>query len=203
MEESPFLEKIEKMRMLHRILILVGSIVLLGGLFVWLVVLPEIGEISKTSKEIVVLNQQLDQAKIRARNLKKFEAEQAEVTAQFREALKLLPNKREIPSLLRTITQLGTDSHLDFLLFSPKKEKAENFYIEIPVAIKVSGTYHNVASFFDKVGRMERIVNILDVSMSPVKPLSTTLITTCDAVTYRFKGTENAATGAKKKEKKK
>lgn len=201
MEESPFLEKIEKMRMAYRVLILVGSIVLLGGLFVWLVVVPKTSEITKTEKEIATLNQRLNQARIRAKNLKKFEAEQAEVNAQFREALKLLPNRREIPSLLRTITKLGTDSHLDFLLFSPKREKTRNFYIEIPVAIKVSGTYHDVASFFDKVGQMERIVNILDVSMKPVKPLSTTLITTCNAVTYRFKGTKNATAGAKKKKK--
>lgn len=201
MKESPFLEKIEKMRMVYRALILVGSIVLLGGLFVWLVVLPKTSEIASSRKEIVTLNQRLNQARIRARNLKKFEAEQAAVTAQFQEALKLLPNQREIPSLLRTITQLGTDSNLDFLLFSPNNEKASNFYIEIPVAIKVRGTYHNVASFFDKVGRMERIVNILDVSMKPEKPLSTTLITTCNAVTYRFKGRNNATTGAKNKKK--
>jgi type IV pilus assembly protein PilO len=201
MKESPFLEKIEKMRMVYRVLILVGSIVLLGGLFVWLVVLPKTSEIASSRKEIVTLNQRLNQARIRARNLKKFEAEQAAVTAQFQEALKLLPDKREIPSLLRTITQLGTDSNLDFLLFSPNNEKASNFYIEIPVAIKVRGTYHNVASFFDKVGRMERIVNILDVSMKPEKPLSTSLITTCNAVTYRFKGTNNATTGAKNKKK--
>ncbi|MFZ0450001.1 MAG: type 4a pilus biogenesis protein PilO [Desulfatiglandaceae bacterium] len=199
MEKSPFFEKIEQMKMAYRVLILVGTIVFLGGLFIWLVVLPKTGEIAKTKKEINALNQQLVQARIRARNLKKFEAEQAEVTAQFQEALKLLPNEREIPSLLRTITQLGTDSQLKFLLFSPKKERVKNFYIEIPVAIKVSGTYHNVASFFDKVGRMERIVNILDVSMKPNKPLSTTLITTCNAMTYRFKGTMNATSGAKKK----
>jgi type IV pilus assembly protein PilO len=201
MKESPFLEKIEKMRMAYRVLILAGTVVFLAGLFVWLVVLPKTSEIAKTKKEIAVLNQKLNQARVRARNLKKFEVEQAEVTAQFREALKLLPNKREIPSLLRTITKLGTDSHLEFLLFSPKREKAGNFYIEIPVAIKVSGTYHDVASFFEKVGQMERIVNILDVSMTPKKPLSTTLITTCNAVTYRFKGMTNATTGAKKKKK--
>jgi len=201
MEESPFLEKIEKMRMAYRVLILVGSVVLLGGLFVWLVVVPKTSEITRTKKELVQLNQKLTQARIRAKNLKKFEAEQKTVNAQFREALKLLPNKREIPSLLRSITQLGTDSHLDFLLFSPKKERPKNFYIEIPVDIKVSGTYHNVVSFFDRVGKMERIVNILDVSIKPKKPLSTTLITTCKAVTYRFKGTKHAKTGAKKKKK--
>lgn len=199
MEGSPFLEKIEKVKMAYRILILVGTIVLLVGLFIWLVVLPKTTEITQSKREIETLNQRLNQARIRARNLKKFEAEQAQVATQFQEALKLLPNRREIPSLLRNITQLGTDSNLNFLLFSPQREHAENFYVEIPVAIKVSGTYHNVVSFFDKVGRMERIVNILDVSMVPEAPLSTTLITTCNAVTYRFKGNTNAKNGARKK----
>ena len=202
MEESPFLEKIEKMRMAYRVLILAGSIILLGGLFVWLVVMPKMSEIERTNKELATLHQRLSQARIRARNLKKFEAEQKMVNAQFREALKLLPNEREIPSLLRSITQLGTDSHLDFLLFSPKREHARDFYIEIPVAIKVRGNYHDVTLFFDKVGHMERIVNILDVSMKPEKSLSTRLVTTCNAVTYRFKGTEHAKAGAKKKKKK-
>ncbi len=64
--------------------------------------------------------------------------------------------------------------------------------MEIPVSIEVSGTYHNVAIFFDKVGQMERIVNILNVSMTPQKDRSTTLTTKCDAVTYRFKGDTDA-----------
>ena len=185
--------------MVYRVLILAGSIVLLGGLVIWLVVMPKTSEIKRTNKELATLHQKLSQARIRARNLKKFEAEQKMVNAQFKEALKLLPNEREIPSLLRSITQLGTDSHLDFLLFSPKREHPRDFYIEIPVAIKVRGTYHDVTLFFDKVGQMERIVNILDVSMKPEKPLSTRLVTTCNAVTYRFKGTEHAKAGTKKK----
>lgn len=61
--------------------------------------------------------------------------------------------------------------------------------MEIPVSIEVSGTYHDVALFFDRVGRMERIVNILNVSMKPKQERATTLTTTCDAVTFRFKGT--------------
>lgn len=69
--------------------------------------------------------------------------------------------------------------------------------MEIPVSIEVSGTYHNVAVFFDKVGQMERIVNILNVSMTPQKERSTTLTTRCDAVTYRFKGETDATPQAK------
>jgi type IV pilus assembly protein PilO len=110
------------------------------------------------------------------------------VNTQFKEALKLLPNQKEIPSLLKKVTQLGDDSELDFRLFRPRREIPKEFYVEIPVAIEIRGSYHNVAIFFDKIGHMERIMNILNVSMKPVAGGSTTLITTCDAVTYRFKG---------------
>ena len=204
MPTGAFFEKVEKLKMIHRILILVGTIVLLAGIFVALVYIPQSNEITRLNKEISGLEKKINQAKIKARTLKKFEAEQAEVEAQFREALKLLPNKREIPTLLRSITQLGSDANLEFRLFSPKKEKARDFYIEIPVSMEVSGTYHDVAMFFDKVGRMKRIVNILDISMKPIKERSTNLTTKCDAVTYRFKRKidEKTKTGKNKKKKK-
>jgi type IV pilus assembly protein PilO len=198
MEKGSFTEKVEKIKMPHRIAILAGTIVVLVALFIWLIYLPKSEEISAVRQEIARLQTRLNQAKVRARALKKFEADYADVNAQFTEALKLLPNTKEIPSLLKAITQLGTDSQLEFLLFSPQRERPKDFYMEIPVSIEVSGTYNNVAVFFDKVGRMERIVNILNVSMKPVKERSTTLTTTCDAVTYRFKGETDATRHAKK-----
>ncbi|MFH1935189.1 MAG: type 4a pilus biogenesis protein PilO [Pseudomonadota bacterium] len=203
MPTGAFFEKVEKLKMIHRILILVGTIVLLAGIFVALVYIPKSKEITRLNKEIAGLEKKINQAKIKARTLKKFEAEQVEVEAQFGEALKLLPNEREIPTLLRSITQLGSDANLEFRLFSPNKEKARDFYIEIPVSMEVSGAYHDVATFFDKVGRMKRIVNILDISMKPVKERSTNLTTKCDAVTYRFKREVDEKTEAGKNKKKK
>jgi type IV pilus assembly protein PilO len=198
MKTGALFEKVEKIRMPIRIAIFLGTLVLLGGLFVWLVYLPYSEEIAETQKQIATLQQKLNQAMVRARALKKFEAEYAEVDAQFQEALKLLPNTKEIPTLLKSITQLGTDSQLEFLLFSPQRERPQDFFMEIPVSIEVKGTYHNVAVFFDKVGQMERIVNILNVSMTPQKERSTILTTRCDAVTYRFKGETDATPQPKK-----
>jgi type IV pilus assembly protein PilO len=203
MPTGTFFEKVEKLKMMHRVLILVGTIVLVAGIFAALVYIPKSKEITRLNKEIAGLEKKINQAKIKARTLKKFEAEQIEVEAQFREALNLLPNKREIPTLLRSITQLGSDAELEFLLFSPNKEKARDFYIEIPVSMEVSGTYHDVATFFDKVGRMKRIVNILDISMTPVKSRSTNLTTKCNAVTYRFKRKVDEKTKTGKNEQKK
>jgi type IV pilus assembly protein PilO len=167
-------------------------------LFVYFVYLPKTEEIATTREEIAKLQQKLNQAVVRARALKKFEVEYAEVDAQFQEALRLLPNTKEIPSLLKSITQLGTDSNLEFLLFSPQRERGQDFFMEIPVSIEVSGTYNNVAIFFDKVGQMERIVNILNVSMTPQKERSTIVTARFDAVTYRFKGETDATSQAKK-----
>jgi type IV pilus assembly protein PilO len=203
MADPTFFEKIERIKTAHRILIFVGTIALLTGLFVWLVVWPWTSEIAQKRQEIQGLDQKIYQAKIRAKDLPKFEAELKEVNAQFQEALRLLPNEREIPNLLRSITEVGTEAHLDFRYFSPQKERAKEFYYEIPVAIEVSGSYHNVASFFDAVGRMERIVNILEVSMKPVKERSTQLITKCTAVTYRFKGDSDVKDKKKNDKKKK
>jgi len=192
MEKASFIAKVEKIKMPVRIAIVAATLVFLAGLFVWFVYLPMSEEIEKMRQEVAKLEQKLNQAIIRARAEKKLQAEFAEVDLQFQEALKLLPNTKEIPSLLKGITQLGTDSQLEFRLFSPQKENPRDFYLEIPVSIEVSGSYHNVAMFFEKVGQMARIVNILNVSMTPLKDRSTTLNTKCDAVTYRFKGETDA-----------
>jgi type IV pilus assembly protein PilO len=198
MKTGALFEKVEKIKMPIRIAIFLGTLVLLAGLFIYFVYLPYSEEIAKSRDEIAKLQQKLNQAVVRARALKKFEAEYSEVDAQFQEALKLLPNTKEIPSLLKSITQLGTDSQLEFLNFSPQRERPQDFFMEIPVSIEVKGTYHNVAVFFDKVGQMERIVNILNVSMTPQKERSTILTTRCDAVTYRFKGETDATQQPKK-----
>ncbi len=197
MKSGTFFEKIEKIKMPIRIVILLGTMVLLAGVFVWLAYLPLKEDIKTSSQKIEKLQKQLNQARLKAKDLKKFEAQFAQVDAQFQEALKLLPNTKEIPSLLKTITQLGSDSQLEFRNFRPQKEKAKGFYMEIPVSIEVSGNYHNVAVFFDKIGQMDRIVNILNVAMKPAQTRSTTLVTTCNAVTYRFKGGDDAEQSAK------
>jgi type IV pilus assembly protein PilO len=188
MDLGPVYEKVGKIKMAVRIVILAGTVIVVGGLFVWFYYIPKTEEIGKIKLEIAALEQKLAKAQITAKRLEQFEAEWSETDIRFQEALKLLPNTKEIPTLLKTITQLGTDSQLEFRLFNPQRERVRDFYVEIPVSIEVRGNYHHVAVFFDKVGAMERIVNILNVSMVPDGLRSTNLNTKCDAVTYRFKG---------------
>lgn len=195
---SALVETVEKLKMPHRIAILAGTILLLAGAFVYFIYMPKTEEIERLTQDVQRLNNSINQARIKARSLAKFEEEYKTVSEQFQEALKLLPNEREIPALLRSITQQGADSKLEFVLFSPQKERAKDFYMEIPFSLEVNGQYHDVAVFFDKIGKMERIVNITEITMKPVAELSTNLNTKCEAVTYRFKGQLDEKPGQKK-----
>ena len=104
--------------------------------------------------------------------------------------MRALPEKQEIPTLLASISRSGQDAGLEFILFKPEKENHKDFYAEIPVAIQVTGSYHNVALFFDKVARLSRIVNIDNINLTAKKEMAAgeglTLGTSCTAVTYRF-----------------
>ncbi len=194
-----FFEKFAKIKKTHRFLIFAGILLLLGGSFFWFVYMPKAEEINRIEKEIADLKQQIQVAKIRAKNLEKLKDEFAQVEKEFEGALKVLPNKREIPSLLASISQLGIDSKLQFRLFSPGEEEPTNFYTRIPVSIEVGGKYRDVAVFFNKVRQMERIVNIKNISIEPKAPLSTELITKCTATTYRFKDKGDEPPPQKKK----
>ena len=196
-----YLDKISKLRMIHRVIIFVGTIILLLGLYIWLVYIPKTGEISTMKSEVDKLEREISLAKIRTKDLNKLEAELAKAQEDLKFALKLLPTTSEIPSLLKNITKVGNDSNLEFLLFSPQRQVSKEFYVEIPVNIEVEGSYHDVALFFDKVGQLDRIVNIVDVKMAPVQEQSTTLKVSCVAATYRFK--EETEKKSEPKEKKK
>lgn len=196
---TTYFDKISKLRMIHRVLIFAGTIVLVIGLYIWLVYIPKTGEIKTIKSELDRLESNIRIARVRAKNLKRLEADLTKAQSDLKIAIKLLPTTSEIPSLLKSITKLGNDSNLEFLLFSPEKQVSKEFYVEIPVSIEVLGSYHDVAIFFDKVGKLDRIVNVVNVNMIPIKELSTTLKTSCKATTYRFKEGKKTESVSKKK----
>ncbi|MCF8143087.1 MAG: type 4a pilus biogenesis protein PilO [Deltaproteobacteria bacterium] len=198
-----FFERAQKVKKAHRLLIIFGLVLLLGGGFAWFVYMPRMQEIDRTEKEIADLHRRINMGKMWGKKLVALQEEKAQVEEEFRKALKILPNEREIPSLLAGISQLGVDSNLQFRLFSPGNEALRNFYVEIPVSMEVGGRFREVILFLDKISRMERIVNIVDISLRPSAPLSEDLITSCKAVTYRFKSKEDEAKEKAQQQKKK
>lgn len=187
MEDKKLFQKVEKIKMPIRIGILAGTVVILLGAFMYLVYLPNMQKIDQTTKNVHELEGKLNRAIVQRKQLPEKRAEKEQVDAQFNEALKLLPNDKEIPELLTQISALGADSELDLRSIRPQGDRKKEFYKEIPISLELKGTYHNVAIFFEKVGRMDRIMNIQNVNMKPVSPRLTELNVTCEAITYTFR----------------
>jgi type IV pilus assembly protein PilO len=198
-----FFEKIEKLTVVQRALMAVGIFLVIIVGFVWYFIWPKLGEISTYRTKLEKIEKQLSTAKRNAAALKKFQEKMKEAEAQFKTAMRALPEKEEIPSLLTSISKSGQDAGLEFLLFEPKPEVRKEFYAEIPVAINVTGGYHDLAVFLDKISRLSRIVNVKDISMGRTKE-GTDLNTSCTAVTYKFvEGPPPEDPKDKKKKKKK
>ena len=182
---EPMFEKIGSLSKIQRILICVGTFLLLIGGFFYLSYMPKFKEIDKLNVQQRKLDTELKTAKMNARQLKRYKQEMKEAEGDFAEAMAALPEKKEIPSLLENVSLSGQDSGLEFLNWRPNADKVIDFYAEIPVSIEVVGGYHNLALFFDKVSRMSRIVNIRDIDISSGKSPGE-LDARCTAVTYRF-----------------
>ena len=182
---DPLIATTEKLSKVHRIAIAAGAFFVLIGAFAYFSFLPKFTQTHQLKKEIDDLERKLVIATRKARQLPRYREMKAKREADLIRAKKALPNKKEIPDLLTGISRAGKDAGLEFLLFQPKAEVKKDFYAEIPVSIKVNGTYHNIAIFFDKVARLFRVVNITNINM---KGNSGTrkLDTSCTAITYRF-----------------
>jgi len=168
--------------------------------------MPKSSRLDELQKNYEDLEIRLIKARAAAKNLKKFQEQYKEAQVKFRLALQLLPDTKEIPSLLESISKAGQDSGLEFILFQPSAEVSRDFYAEIPVKIQVKGGYHSLAIFFDKVGKLPRIVNMFDIKITTPKTKGTQgyLDASCVAMTYRFlEASEMKASKAKKKKKKK
>ncbi len=200
-------ERIVKLSTPKKVLILGVLMALILGLYFYLIYLPKSEVLNQKTAEMAKLETQVRELRIIAANMKRFQAEAAKLREELQLAITQLPTSKEIPSLLANVSNLGRDSGLEFLLFRPMPEVNRDFYAEIPVEIKVRGTYHDVAAFFDRVGKLPRIVNINGVSMDGVKEMAGRweIITACTATTFKFieKSAEDLEKEKREKEKKK
>ncbi len=184
---SPLFNSLEQLTKVQRIAIYIGSMVLVGVAFFYLSFYPKQQTIKGLEASLASAKQALAKAKRNASQLNYYRNKMKQEEAQFKAVMKALPEKEEIPSLLAGISKAGKDAGLEFILFQPKKEIPKGFYAEIPVGIEVSGGYHQVAVFFDKVANLPRIVTIKNITMVPTKSKGVnTLNTKCMAVTYKF-----------------
>ena len=185
---DPQVEKILKLPTKQKVLILVLVVILEAAALVWFLYLPKHKELSGLKVEISKLQSEIDDKTRIATNLPRLQKEYDQLNVELAQALTELPNSKEIPSLLTSITALGKNAGLDFLVFRPKGEVVKDFYAEVPVDIVVSGSYFSVANFFAAIANLPRIVNITNVAFSDIKNVNNRMMTkvTCLATTFRF-----------------
>jgi len=158
-------------------------------------------EIATLHGKITTLKTQLATKNQLLANLDAVRTAVTELKAQVRQAEERLPDKKEIPELLSSVSSAGRESGLEVMLFRQKAERYQDFYAEVPVEVLVRGNYHQVAAFFDRVGQLDRIVNVGEISMRLPRDEGSSMIvdTSCSAVTFRFLDEEERARVAKEK----
>jgi type IV pilus assembly protein PilO len=185
---DPQVEKILKLPTKQKILILVLVLAVEAAALLYVLYLPKYKELNGLQADLSKLQNEIDEKTRTANNLPRLQREYDQLNRELAQALTELPNSKEIPSLLTSITTLGKGAGLDFLVFKPKGEAPKDFYAEVPVDITVSGSYYSVANFFAAVANLPRIVNITNVAFADIKNVNNRMMTkvTCLATTFRF-----------------
>ena len=163
-------------------------ILLVLGLDYFFLYAPRSDEISKLAQEIENGRVERDKKKKEVANIPKLKQQMVQLDGRLKEAVAQLPDRKEIPDLLSTISSKVKEAGLEILVFRPRGENLQEFYAEIPVDIVVRGGFHNVVTFFDEVGRMSRLVNISNIELRNPKASGDLMVMEGSslATTFRF-----------------
>ncbi|MDP2107267.1 MAG: type 4a pilus biogenesis protein PilO, partial [Desulfobulbaceae bacterium] len=172
----------------HKVAIALAALIVPAALFYFLYFSPKRQEIIALEASVTQLQQQIAEVKVKAAKLDEQKALMADIEKKFKEAALVIPDTKEIPSLLSSISGEGSRAGLDILSFVPGAEAVKGFYAEIPVALSVNGTYHNVGYFLDTVSKLPRIVNVSKVLLGSPKLTDGEMLVDAklDLVTYKF-----------------
>jgi type IV pilus assembly protein PilO len=190
-----------------RIIILVGIFIALLLLAAWFGWQGQIEELDAKRQEESRLKDDWLGKKKQAVNLDEYRNQLAEIERSFGALLRQLPNAAEMESLLVDINQAGLGRGLQFELFKPGKEVVRDFYAELPITVKITGSYHDFGAFAGDVAKLPRIVTLNDIDVAQAKSGGVLTLTTT-AKTFRYldeaelaarKRAEQAKKGAKKK----
>jgi type IV pilus assembly protein PilO len=172
----------------QKIGILVVAIILIVGLYYSFLYIPRSDQIAKLVDSVeIARNEKMVKAQ-KAANLPRLRKDLQQLDAELKKAVAQLPDKREIADLLSTISAKAQRAGLVVLLFRPRAENYQEFYAEVPVDISVKGNFRNTVSFFDEVGRLDRLVNIDNIGFKnpTVTGDNVVLETTSVATAFRF-----------------
>ncbi|MDO9282840.1 MAG: type 4a pilus biogenesis protein PilO [Methylotenera sp.] len=171
-------------------------LVALGYYFLWS---PELEALDVEKNKEQELRKVFLEKKSQAISLEAYKTQMVEIEKTFGALLKQLPDRSQIEGLLTDINQAGLSRGLEFELFKPGQESQEDFYAEMPITIKLLGTYHDLGAFATDISKLSRIVTLDDIAVTnqskDVKPSSTDAVLVMEAVakTYRYLDADEVA----------
>jgi type IV pilus assembly protein PilO len=156
--------------------------------------------VAEEAKE-VTLRTEYKSKLAQAVNLEALKKQREQVLQYVTQLEKQLPSKAEMDALLSDINQAGLGRSLQFELFRPGQVNVKEYYAELPIAVKVTGSYHDIGAFVADVANLSRIVTLNNLALSPVTGKDGTLAMESTAKTFRYLDTEEIADQRKAKDK--
>ena len=170
---------------------LVAAVVLavaIAGSFYYFWYADKVVELEGLQKNLATLNAQIQELNVVKANLPALEKEVEQLSLRLDQLRRILPPAKETPDLMKRLQSLASQANLKIKSFAPGQVVQRDFYQEWPIEIQVDGTYPNLATFFDRVGRLPRIVNIGNLRATVARPqsFSQTLSAQYRALTYVY-----------------
>lgn len=144
----------------------------------------QLDALERNRNEEIKLKKDFETKQAKAANLDAYKKQMEEMKRSFGAMLRQLPSKTEVEDLLVDISQTGLASGIEFQLFKPQAERKIDFYAELPITIKMTGTYHEFGRFVSGIAALPRIVTLHNISIGSDK--SGTLSMDVEAKTYRY-----------------
>lgn len=181
-----------------RVAVLLGLfvLVLVAGWWFWWS--EQLETLTLRQQDELKLREEYVAKKSQAVNLDLYVQQLNEIDRSFGALLKQLPSKSEVESLLVEINQSGMGRGLQFELFKPGQENVKDFYAELPINVRLTGSYHDFGAFAGDIGRLSRIVTLNDMSITG-NPQSKDGTLVLDAVTKTFRYLDDEELAAKRK----
>ncbi|MGH7888543.1 MAG: type 4a pilus biogenesis protein PilO [Candidatus Binatia bacterium] len=185
---NQLLDNILERPKLQKIAILAVAIILISALYYSFIYSPKSDEVAKLADSVEIARNEKNAKQLKAANLPRLQRDLKQMDMQLKKAVAELPNQKQIAALLTHISAQAQQAGLSLLLFRPRAENFQEFYAEVPVDITVKGNFHNTVSFFDAVGRLDRLVNIDNIGFKnpTISGDNVILETTSVATAFRF-----------------
>jgi type IV pilus assembly protein PilO len=174
----------------------VAFLVLALGLIYFFVWTEQRPELQRRQAEELTLRQEFHDKHAKAVNLEVYKGQLKDIERSFGALLRQLPGKTEVPSLLVDISQTGLAAGLQEKLFQPEPEHKQDFYAELPIKIRLTGSYHQFGEFVSGIAALPRIVTLHDIDIkSDNKDAYDQLSLELTAKTYRYMDEDEIAAG--------